>query len=237
MALRLVHIGHRAFKSLAQTKPGLATAASRKPRYVQVGARAYQTTLPMLASLGPPEHQLVVGKAMPVELRDIDDVNPNRRTAKLVAGHRAYDPLRWYLKRRKERSVITIEMILAADRLRLLADACAIGLSGGKDRFNLQFVSYVATPSTGPGWADIKSAQAWPKFRRAMAMFDAGERDLVTHIILLNTTVDQYRRVLRDQGKVVVDGGLTAALVKCLERLVRHFRHEVDQAIGRGESI
>jgi hypothetical protein len=238
MAWRRLHLGHRAFKALPSTvSPRAATAATSGKQYIQVGPRAYQPTLPALPSLKiPPEQQLRGGKAMRYEHRDNDDLSPNRRTVRMVAGHRAYCPLRWCLRRHKERSTITVEHILAADELRRLADATAIGLSNGS-RFKLEFFQHLASPSSGPSCAERKSVRAWRPFQRAMAIFTDGERDLVTHIVLLNTALHAFAKILRERGTPVAEGALTQPLVACLDKLVEHFRSEVDRAIQRGAEV
>jgi hypothetical protein len=203
------------------------------------GRRAYKDTLPPLPSLVgmPPQQRLLNHTAMAFEYRDPDDRNVQHRTARTVSGYRAYCPLRRRLRHYKERSGVTIEMILAADELRRLADAVAIGLSGNKNRFNMIFAEMAARPRSGPAWHEILEARAGRAFRRAMALFDAGEKELVTYVVLLNRTLTSYAGVLQGRGIKATAEKLKQPLVRCLNKLVEHFGGEVDQALQRGEMV
>lgn len=55
-------------------------------------------------------------------------------------------------------SSITIEHILAADRLRQAADAVAIGFSSPRELVTIQSLAY--GPKTCPGQAALRSARA-----------------------------------------------------------------------------
>jgi hypothetical protein len=44
-------------------------------------------------------------------------------------------------------------------------------------------------PSTSPGSAAVRSARAWPGYRRCMALFDQVQRELIAHVVLLNWSV------------------------------------------------
>ena len=78
-----------------------------------------------------------------------DDKPGAARVARAVTGYRQYCPLRKCRASHGERSSYTTEHVLAADRLRQLADAVAIGFSAGRDLMPVQAVIY--RPSTGFG--------------------------------------------------------------------------------------
>jgi hypothetical protein len=131
-------------------------------------------SLPPLPSttLAPPEIRLANHSVMRAEWRDPDDIPTAAKTARTISGWRGYDPL---LKcSAHPSSAITQEHILAADRLRQLADQVAIGYSGGRALLPVQSIVY--PPSTAPLPPRVRSAQAWPGYRRCMALFDQAQR-------------------------------------------------------------
>ena len=82
----------------------------------------------------PPEIRLRNGTASRGVWRDPTDLTPNaRRTAREITGFRATCPLRQAQHRCSGACSVTDAHILAADRLRLDADAVRIGLSNGRD--------------------------------------------------------------------------------------------------------
>ena len=93
-------------------------------------------SLPPLPSttLAPPEIRLANHSVMRTEWRDPSDFAPSAaRVAKSVTGYRQYCPLQKCRANHGERSNYTVEHVLAADRLRQLADAVAIGFSPGRE--------------------------------------------------------------------------------------------------------
>jgi hypothetical protein len=155
--------------------------------------RAGRSTLALLPSLMdgvPTAARRTVGDGpqavMQHEWTDPDDTTPNAvRTPRTINAWRSYDPLRKCAGH--PHSKITLAHIVAADLLRRLADAVAIGFSGGRDMLSAR--SWTYGPITGFGVPAVRSAKAWPAFRRAMALFDAGERELLTYVVLLNQSV------------------------------------------------
>jgi hypothetical protein len=63
---------------------------------------------------------------------DPDDMRPNARHAREIAGYRRYCPLRRCLAQHGDRSSFTGEHIQAADRLRACFDGARLGFSGLK---------------------------------------------------------------------------------------------------------
>ena len=85
-----------------------------------------------------------------------DDIRPTAaRTAKSVTGYRQYCPLR-KCRNHGDRSNYTVEHVLAADRLRQLADAVAIGFFPGCDSSPVQAIC--DGPLSGFGRAAVRSA-------------------------------------------------------------------------------
>ncbi len=119
-------------------------------------ARRRMKSLPPLASLqAPPEIRLVNQSVMKAEWVDIDDIRPTAaRTARRVNGYRSFDPLRKAMT--LAGSSITIEHVLAADRLRKAADAVVIGYSGGRELVPIQALRF--GPKSGPGRPALRSA-------------------------------------------------------------------------------
>jgi hypothetical protein len=171
------------------------------------------------------------------EWTDPTDTMPNAaRTARTVTGFRSFGPLRQCLKRHGDKSTIKVEHIFAADMLRRLADAVCIGLSGSKNRFNTDFIEFAIQPRQGPQRHELQQARAWKPFQRAMKLFDEGKRKLVTAIVLLNTsTLKWCEQVYQETGKRPLPQTEQQRLVVCLDRLVEHFRGEIDKDIKRGQ--
>jgi hypothetical protein len=192
-------------------------------------------TLPPLPSLIdlPPTAQLESGKAFRAEWRDPTDTTPNAlRTARMVTGYRRQDPLRRCLKRHGSSCGITERMILAADRLRVLADAITVGFSGRREW--LVYWDRDFGPVTGPPRSATRGARAWPAFRRAMNLYNASERELVTGVVLLNRSASSFAKIKREEGVSADDRWMMRTLVTCLERLEEHFASEVDEDLARG---
>jgi hypothetical protein len=188
-------------------------------------------TLPPLPSeLVPPEVRLVNQSVMRSEWVDPTDSTPSAaRTARTVNAWRSYDPLRKCLGH--QGSKITLAHVVAADLLRRLTDGVAIGFSGGRDLMSAR--SWQFGPITGFGAPAVKSAKAWPAFRRAMARYNKGERDLLTFIVLLNMSVRAWCARQRELGSYTNPDIEMRRLVACLDRLVEHFRSEIERDLGR----
>jgi hypothetical protein len=167
---------------------------------------------------------------------DPTDLTPSAaRTARTIAGYRGFDPLRWCLRRHGDRSSITVEHIYAADMLRRYADAIAIGVSGRKNRLNLQYLDLMLTPKLGPTHAEVTQARAWRPFIRAMAMYTTDERSMITAVVLLNHSVIRWcEAIYQETGIQPSQHREMGRLVSCLDRLVEHFRSEIDQDIQLG---
>src|SRR5271165_4429934 len=92
-----------------------------------------RSTLPPLASLGdPPAVRLVNQSVMRSEWVDPDAFRPTAaRTAKTIAGWRTYCPLRRMLG--VKGTSVTVEHVMAADKLRQAADGIVFGFSGRRE--------------------------------------------------------------------------------------------------------
>jgi len=72
---------------------------------------------------------------------------------------------------------------MAAGLLRVAFDEAGIGPS-------VNAIHYL--PRSDFGWAAKRQAHAWRTFARAMALFDAGEKLLIHHVVLANRTVSSW---------------------------------------------
>jgi hypothetical protein len=195
-------------------------------------------SLPPLPStaLAPPEVRLANQSVMRTEWRDPTDNAPSAaRVAKAVTGYRQYCPLRKCRANRGERSNYTVEHVLAADRLRQLADGVAIGFSPGREFIPVQVIRY--GPLSGFGQAAVRSAHAWPAYRRAMALFDQGQRELLAHCLLLNWSLRRWVEELRTREQSTNPIRERQRLVACLDLLVEHFKSEIEHDLGQGAVV
>jgi hypothetical protein len=189
-----------------------------------------RTLPPLPSALVPPEVRLVNQSAMKAEWRDPDDTTPSAaKAARSISGWRSYDPLRKC--HGHPSSKITLSHIVAADLLRRLTDGVAIGFSGGRDMMSAR--SWQFGPLTGFGAPAIRSAKAWPAFRRAMAIFTAAERELITSVVLLNSPVRAWCIRQRELSRHANPDIEMRRLVACLDRLVEHFKSEVDRDLAQ----
>ncbi len=131
----------------------------------------------------PPEIRLRNATVMKGSWVDPDDVVPNsRRTAREITGFRAACALRRMLHRDGARSQITDQHVLAADMLRAQADAILYGFSSKREFLPVRTIAY--GPLSGPSTAALRTLRAWAPFRGAMALFDLGEKKLLTWVVL-----------------------------------------------------
>jgi hypothetical protein len=169
--------------------------------------------------------------------RDPDDLTPSaRKTPREVAGHRTFCPLRWCLKRHGSHSSIGPDHICAADILRNHVDLAVIGRGGvwWPEGLMLGMASQHRTAPTGPtvlARGNLKSLYA---AKRAMALYLPPERHLMTFVVLLNNAVARWVAAQVRAGYKTDAHLEQARLVGCLDRLVEHYRSEVDHLISRG---
>ena len=77
---------------------------------------------------------------------------------------------------------------------------------------------------TGPSALAVRSIRAWPRFRAAMALFNAEQRRLLTHTVLLNRSVASWCAELRERtGRPVTASRQQHELVLILDALVDHY--------------
>jgi hypothetical protein len=117
---------------------------------------------------------------------------------------------------------------VAADILRGLADGAAIGFTAPRD-LSLPVQAIVYRPSMGPTRTAERQARCWHRFVKVMAIFTRTQRELLTLVVLLNTSVQRIATVRGLQAPA-----LMGTLVACLDQLDQHFSREVDEALARG---
>jgi hypothetical protein len=147
---------------------------------------------------------------------DPDDLRPNVRSARTIAGHRAFCPLRWCMKRHGSHSSFTDEHVAAADRLRACFDGARLGFSGLKDWRPVTAINY--RPMTGPTTKALRQLQARQPFDRAWGLFDLSTRCLMGLVILENIAVGPAAEALGMTKPLA-----TQRLTEALDRLVVHF--------------
>jgi hypothetical protein len=190
-------------------------------------------SLPSLA-LAPPEVRLANQSVMRTTWRDPDDIAPSAaRAAKEITGWRTFCPLRRML--RIQGSSITVEHILAADRLRQAAAGIVFGFSGRRELVPVQAVMF--GPRTGFGVAALRQAKSWPIFMRAMKIFCEAQRELLAFVVLENQTINRWVAKRREQDLPANAPLEMGKLIACLDCLVEHFRSEVEQDLERGVEV
>ena len=167
--------------------------------------------------------------------RDPDDANPLARTAREIDGWRQYCPLRAALRRHGSACAISEVHIHAADRLRQACDLAAIGPSGPKELLPVTAITY--GPRGGPGHAALSQTRAWREFLRAMALFDAEQRLLITAILLLNNSVTAWCGAQRERGIAAQPVVEMRRLVVCLDALAEHYAAEIDEDMQKGRLL
>ena len=151
-----------------------------------------------------------------------------------IAGWRTYDPLRKCLA--SSALPITVEHVVAADRLRQLADGCAIGFSCGRELMTVQGIpAYL--PRTGFGDAAVRTAQAWPAYRRAMQPFCVAQRALIARVILANWSVRRWCTDCQEREVAVTPAIEMGRLLSILDALVEHFKTEIERDIGHSAVV
>jgi hypothetical protein len=197
--------------------------------------RAARSTIPPLASLDPdrpPDVRLAARSGPSAIVRsewvDPDDIRPNAsRTARTIVGYRSYCPLRRCRDTHGDAAAYSLQHIVAADELRRLADVVLIGFGGRRDMITIQAITY--GPRNGPTRAAIRQAQAWPAYRRAMAPFAAGQRELIAHVLLMNWSIQRWVAGLKDRGEQADPKQETGRLVAILDILAEHFGVEIER--------
>jgi hypothetical protein len=171
------------------------------------------------AGEAPPRH------AMRATWRDPDDITPGaRRTPKEISGWRRYDPLRKMLVH--PNSGITVDHIMAADKLRELVDVATLGFS--VDR-SLVFITQAYLPRAGMGPGAIAQVQAMRAVARVIILFPGRQLAVIQAVILRNQTISACAQA-RGEARAAIKRRLLAIL----ERLVQHFQGEIEDEIAKG---
>jgi hypothetical protein len=173
---------------------------------------------------------------MQADWRDPTDTTPTAaRQARTIRGFRAYDPLRRIRARHGDRSQITEEHVVAADRLRRAYDQGRLGgLPGPSWLGGIQHGEHkFQSPRSGPTAQAMAMWRADREFRRAWAMFDDLGRAMLYTIVLKNLSVTYWTRSRRLHEQTTPQREM-ARLVGSLNRLVEHFDTEVREDIQAG---
>lgn len=158
--------------------------------------------------------------------RDPDDVNPNRREPKKVAGVKRADPLETALLRPKQHDYIALrrEHVIAADQYRYAWEIGPGGARPGADRFQ-GFTDRAFGPSSGPTEVQSARMEAW---RRLDAQFSPAAQDALHYIVLDRNPVSKWAAKVGGDRRYA-----SGFLVGVLDALWHHFRAEVDEIMRR----
>jgi hypothetical protein len=168
--------------------------------------------------------------------RDPEDDRPSAaRTAREIAGHRAYCPLRWNIRRHGTASAITERHVWAADRLRRVFDLAVMGASGPREM--VPVLSIVYGPRTGFSAAAMAQPKAHREVRRVMALFSTEDRMLITTVVLFNRAVSFWCQARRERGLPGYPKVEMARLVVCLTLLEQHYAAELDEDVAKGRLL
>jgi hypothetical protein len=187
----------------------------------QKNKKRSRSTLPLLPSLvpdEPPSVQIHNKRVMRAEWIDPGDDNPNRRTARVVAGFRARCPLRRCIARFGERAGYTPEMIEAADRLRSAYDGARLGFSSfSLDGRPINEVKLYLPPS-GPTKPALRQLRCRQTFEHAWSLFDENARAMLMLVVLRNMAVTRYAELAGVRPETAKE-----RMLQALERLADWF--------------
>jgi hypothetical protein len=146
--------------------------------------------LPSLVQDLPPSIRIANETAVRAEWTDPEDDKPTAaKTARQVSGYRQFCPLRWCIRRHKERSSFTAEHVVAADRLRLSFDGSRLGFSALRDWRPIQAMFY--RPQTGPTATAVRQYRCRRSFDAAWSLFNDTERALLLAVVLRNIAINR----------------------------------------------
>jgi hypothetical protein len=95
----------------------------------------------------------------------------------------------------------------------------------------IQSITY--GPRSGPTMAALRQAKAWLPFRRAMAPFSAGQRELIAYVLLLNWSLSRWTARQRESGLPGDPKLETGKLVAVLDVLAEHFGTEIERDLPK----
>jgi hypothetical protein len=198
-------------------------AVRRAPRFDPLGPAAVRQA----ARDGPTA-------VLAMSWRDPDDLRPTAaRSARHIVGFRAFCPLRYMVRRHGGAADITERHILAADRLRHAADITAYGFTGERELLPINAIAY--GPRSQPAVDFLVRSRARAELLRALALFDAADRALLTAVLLLNRSIAAW---VRDRdGDAASPLRERQRLIGILDRLVAHFASEIDDDLSRGRVL
>lgn len=168
--------------------------------------------------------------AMRATWRDPDDVTPGaRRTAREVNGWRRFCPLRRMSGH--PNSGITVEHIMAADRLREQVDIATLGFTAARP---LIYVAQYASPRWGMGAAAVRQMRAIREVHRVIWLFHPPQLVMLDLIVLRNVTLREWTKKLDPPSSALIE---KRRLLVILDRLVQHFATDVADELARGKRL
>jgi hypothetical protein len=153
---------------------------------------------------------------------DPDDNRPNAaRRARTISGHRVFCPLRRMAA--MPGSHITAAHILAADRLRRIADLALLGYTGVVELIGSH---RQPGPASGPSLAAIAQAESGRELRRAFARFTADQSRMLAAIVLAGWSIQAWcHSAPDDRTSPAIEMG---RLIAVLDILAMHWGCEID---------
>jgi hypothetical protein len=182
---------------------------------------------------GPARVRQVIGAGPTAVMRgawrDPDDMRPNARAPREIAGYRTYCPLRRMMLNKG--SQIDERQVLAADLLRSQVDIAVIG-KGARSMEALGRSGF--GPVAGPSGSAVQRVWALAQARRALLRLAPPARVLVTEIVLFNRSVQAWCHANDPPRDPKVEMG---RLLAALDVLADHYAAEIDEALAKGRML
>jgi hypothetical protein len=179
------------------------------------GRRRQVVALPLLPSLAvsPPAIQLQTGKLIASEWNDPADDSPNRRSAKVVKHYRRCCPLRLCIRRHGANAGYSPKHLVAADRLRHLANGSTIGFQGERPLGSVADVRQFLSSETA-----VRQWRCGQELRRVRGLFGDADWGLLMAVIIGNVAIQRHAAATGQNVKLVKQ-----RLVGLLDKLVAWF--------------
>jgi hypothetical protein len=173
---------------------------------------------------------------MVAEWVDPDDIRPNAaKSARTIRGFRSFCPIRRMAA--MPATGVTIEHVMAADKLRELWDQVRVGFTAAGNPLMLA-VLVSPQPRTGPNAGEIERAKSARALRRAVAILSLPEQALMSAIILQNQSIRYFCRSHTERTGFYLDQDVTKVrLMMVLNKLKDHFAGEIEEEVARGRRL
>jgi hypothetical protein len=190
--------------------------------------RSARTAGPRIDPLGPPAARQGrvggPGATMRAVWVDPDDTRPTAaRRARTVNGHRTFCPLRRMAA--MSGSAVTAAHIMAADRLRRIADLARLGYTGVVELIGSH---RQPGPSAGPSLAALAQAGSAAELRRALARFTPAQTGMLSAIVLDGWSIQAWCLHHAGPDRVPSAAVEMGRLIAVLDILALHWSFEIE---------